>query len=338
MKRSRIRLADIATLDNLALAFWRAARGKRQRPDVQRFTAHLDRELANLQHGIATLTVPVGRYQTFHIRDPKPRIIHAPCFRERVLHHAMMNHLGPVLDRGLVADTFACREGKGAYAAALRAQHHLRRFPWHLKMDMRSYFASIDHTVLRAALRRRFRDPGVLALCNKVISGYATQPAVPGRGLPIGALTSQHFANLYLGALDRFLLETVRVAGLTRYMDDVVCYCRSRAEARETRDRAEAFLRTELRLQLRDPGRIQRSAQGLSFVGFRIFPGTLRLSRRRMTRYRRRRRHWERAYLNGRIDALALQAGYAAALAITAHVDSRAFRRAELLRRPAPDA
>lgn len=338
MKRSRVTLDDIAALDNLSWAFWRAARGKRFRTDVQRFAAQLDRQLAALQHDILNLTVQVGCYETFRIHDPKPRLIHAPCFRERVLHHAMMRHLGPVLDRALVDDTFACREGKGAHAAALRAQHHLRRFPWHVKMDMRTYFASIDHDVLFAALHRRFRDPGVLTLCAKILRGHTAEPGRPGKGLPIGALTSQHFANLYLAPLDRYLLETLRVPGMTRYMDDVACYCSSRVEAKHVLAQAEAFLQSELRLQLRDPGRIQRSDQGLSFVGFRIFPGTLRLSRRRLTRYRQCRKHWEHAYLDGRISELTLQAGYAAALAITAHADSRAVRKAGLHRRPAPDA
>lgn len=335
MKRSRISLADIASLDNLALAFWRAARGKRQRSDVQAFARNLDRELATLLEEIATLSVSVGHYETFRIRDPKPRVIHAPCFRERVLHHAMMNQLGPVLDRALVADTFACREHKGAYAAAQRAQQHAQRFPWHVKVDMRTYFASIDHEVLRTLLRRRFRDKQVHALCAKVIASYATQP---GKGLPIGALTSQHFANAYLNPLDRYLLETLRVPGLTRYMDDLIAFCRSREEAREVLAQVDAFVQGTLRLQLREPSRIQRCDQGVSFVGFRIFPGTLRLSHRRTTRYRERRRYWERAYRSGRIDAKGLQAGYAAAQAITAHVDSRAFRQAELRRRPAPDA
>lgn len=335
VRRSRVTLEDIADLDNLAFAFWRAVRGKRHRPEVQRFMRRLDAELAQLRTGIMDLSVPVGEYASFRVWDPKPRLIHAPCFRERVLHHAMMNHLGPVLDRALVDDTFACRVGKGAYAAAQRAQQHVRRFPWYVQLDMRSYFASIDHAYLRGALARRFRDPGVLALCARVIAGHSNGE---GRGLPIGALTSQHFANLYLDALDRFLLEDQRGAGLVRYMDDVVCFAHSRSQAREVLASVAPFLQERLKLQLRDSGILQRSELGLPFVGFRIYPGTIRLSRRRMARYRRARKHWELAYERGQVDALSLQAGYASALAITAHVDSTAWRRQELQRRPAPDA
>ena len=333
MKRSPVSLSDIASRDNLALAFWRAAQGKRHRAEVRRFASRLDNELAGLQQEIESLTVVVDSYRTFRIRDPKPRIIHAPRFRTRVLHHAMMNHLGPVLDRALVDDTYACREGRGAHAAALRAQHHLRRFPWHVKFDMRAYFASVDHRQLSALFRRRFRDPGVLALCDRIIASHQSSP---GRGLPIGALTSQHFANLYLDRLDRHLLQEVRVPGYVRYMDDVVCFCHSREEARAVKQRAHAFVQG-LKLEVRESGGIRRSAQGLSFVGFRVYPGTLRLSRRRAMRYRRCWAYWERAYQACRIDARELQAGYAAALAITAHADSRAFRQAEQRRRDTLD-
>ena len=130
MRRSRVGLAAIADWHNLAAAFWRAARGKGQRDDVSRFRADLNGELARLRESLLDGSVEVGRMRSFHIRDPKPRIIHAPCFRERVLHHAVMAHVGPVLDRALVDDTYACRVGKGALAAVLRAQHHQRRWPW----------------------------------------------------------------------------------------------------------------------------------------------------------------------------------------------------------------
>ena len=277
----------------------------------------------------------LGRTRSFKIFDPKPRVIHAPCFRERVLHHALFEHVGPVLDRALVDDTFACREGKGSLAAVLRAQQHARRFPWFVKTDIRAYFASVDHDLLHAALARKLRDRGVLELCERIIRAHAV---TPGRGLPLGALSSQHFANFFLAPLDRLLLESLRVAGMVRYMDDVVAWCRSRAEARVVREAIIEFTRDHLRLEVRQPTQIQRSACGLSFLGFRIYAGSLRLSRRRRRRHARARQRWERAYSEGRIDASTLQAGYAAALAITAHADARSWRQEQLRRAPEVDA
>lgn len=335
MRRSSVTLHDVTTLDTLAHAFWRAAKGKRRDPEVVRFAADLLGELSRLGAEIRAGTVEVGRMHAFAIRDPKPRIIHAPCFRERVLHHALMAHVGPVLDRTLVDDTFACREGKGTLAAVLRAQHHARRFPWYVKVDVRGYFASIDHAILRAALRRKLKDRGVLELCDRIIAAH--QSSRPALGLPIGALTSQCFANYYLAPLDRLLLQHLRVAGMVRYMDDAIAWCRNRTEARSVLAAIEEFTAASLGLALK-PAQIQRSDRGVSFLGFRVLPGVLRLSRRRRRRYASARLRLERAYRAGLIDGNALQAGYAAALAITAHASARAFRAADLRHHPPIDA
>lgn len=334
--RSRVGLAAVASLDTLAAAFWRAARGHRCRPDVLRFAANLDRELASLGDDILAGRAPEGRWTAFEIRDPKPRRILAPCFRDRVLHHALMAHMGPVLERSLVDDTFACRVGRGTLAAVRRAQHHVRRHPWYVKADVRAYYANVEHATLAAILRRRFKDPGLLALVDRILARTPDGPA--GRGLPIGALTSQHFANAYLDALDRHLLEALGVRGMVRYMDDIVWWVGSAAEAKETLERARDFARRTRGLELKADARIGRSEAGVSFLGFRVTAGALRLSLRRRRRYRAARARWERAYAAGRIDAGALQQGIDAALAVTAHADATAWRRAELRARPPLDA
>jgi RNA-directed DNA polymerase len=161
-------------------------------------------------------------------------------------------------------------------------------------------------------------------------------PDGPGRGLPIGALTSQHFANTYLAGFDRFLLEACGVRGLVRYMDDVVFWCDTRERAREVLLAATSYLAQERGLALKPDALVGRSEHGLPFLGFRILRGALRLSLRRKRRFTAARARSERAFLEGRTTALELQAGYASALAITAHADASGFLRAELLRRPSP--
>jgi hypothetical protein len=126
MKRSAVGLAEIADLHNLAAAFHAAARGKRGRGDVEAFRDNLDRELSALQAGLLAGTLSPAPMRRFRIHDPKPRLIHAPCFRDRVVHQAIMAHVGPVLDRTLVFDTYACRAGKGTLAAVQRASAHAR--------------------------------------------------------------------------------------------------------------------------------------------------------------------------------------------------------------------
>jgi RNA-directed DNA polymerase len=327
MKRSNVSLEDIADWHNLANAAYRAARGKRQRSEVQAFLGDLNARLTTLQRQILEGSVVVGNSRCFTIHDPKPRIIHAPCFRERVLHHALMAQVGPVLDRALVYDTYACRTGKGTVAAVRRVQQHVRRFPWYGKLDIRAYFASIDHAVLKDKLRQRLKNNGVLALIGKIIESHHQ---LPGKGLPIGALTSQHVANFYLDGSDRLLLEQCHVAGMVRYMDDVVWWCRSRDHVREVLHAAEMYLQQKLRLTVKLPIQINRSERGVSMCGYRVLPDTVRLSRRRRQRYALARRYWERAYANGKIDERMLQAAYSSALAITAHADAASWRREQL--------
>jgi len=124
----------------------------------------------------------------FTIHDPKERTICAANFRERVMHHALMNVCEPALERAAIFDSYACRQGKGQLAAVQRAESYARRYGWFLKLDVRKYFDSIDHAVLRGLLREKFKDVVVLALFDQVLASYQT---APGRGLPIGNLTAQ---------------------------------------------------------------------------------------------------------------------------------------------------
>jgi hypothetical protein len=221
MRRTAHLFDRIYEPENLRLAFHKAAMGRRGQTVVTQFADRLDQRIGQLSKGIRDGTFPVGRFQQFLIRDPKERVITAPCFDERVLHHAIMNLCEPVLDRWLIDDTFACRNGKGREAAVLRAQHFSRSATWSLKLDVRKYFDSVSHQKLLQLLGKRFKDKRLMQLLERIIVAYRGEIGV---GLPIGSLTSQHFANFYLGWLDRFVKETLRVRGYVRYMDDMVLW------------------------------------------------------------------------------------------------------------------
>jgi hypothetical protein len=319
---SPIGLAEISDLATVGAALGRARRGRRAGPlslaDPIRFCNDL---AAALREGRA----PVGDFARFTVYDPKKREILAPSFADRVAHHAIFAHVGPVLEKGLVADTYACRPGKGTLAAVRRAQTFCQRYPFFVKVDMAAYFASIDHVTLLALLHRRFSNPGLRALFARLLAQSPTLR--PGRGLPIGVLSSQHFANLYLDGLDRYLGETLRVAGLVRYMDDVVWWCTSMEAARESLAAVELWVARERHLSLKVSPQIGRSRAGLPFLGFVVTPGRLGLLRRRRRRFRAALARWESAFVSGRIHAAQLQAGVQAALAITHHADAGAFRQ-----------
>lgn len=284
MRRDAISLHDLAARDNLVLATWKAARGKHQRPAVVRFLGSLDGQIDRLSSAILDGRAPVGRFRRFTIIDPKRRVISAACFADRVLHHAILNLAEPRFERMLVDSTYACRRGKGVHLAVQAVQQNVRRWPWFVQVDVASYFPSIDHATLRRLLARRFKGEPFLALLGRIIDAGETSS---GRGLPIGALTSQHFANAYLDLADRFLLEHSSVRAHVRYMDDIVWWCASRDAARSTLHELRDFLHQALRLELKPGVHVGQSARGLTYCGFRVRPGVLLASSRKLSRYRR---------------------------------------------------
>ncbi len=322
-------MEKIADAENLRLAFWKASKGKRGKADCVAFRERLDENLAALGVELLADDVPVGDYHYFKVHDPKERLICAATFRERVLHHALMNMCEPVLERAAVFDSYACRKGKGRLLAVARAQDYARTHRWFLKMDIRKYFDSIHQATLRELLGRKFKDPALLGVFDRIIGSYHT---MPGRGLPIGNLTSQHFANFYLDSLDRFLKETLRRGAYVRYMDDFVVWGDSGRELREVCERVRVFLAAELKLELKGDTAINRTAFGMDFLGYRLFPGTLRLARRSKVRFARKFQRYEAAHGRGEWSELVLQQRMQALLAFVMPAESRDFRRHVLQR------
>ena len=322
-------MAQIADADNLRLAFWKSAKGKRGKADCLAFRERLDENLSALATELLTGDVRVGNYHYFTVHDPKERLICAATFRERVLHHALMNVCEPVLERAAVFDSYACRKGKGRLLAVARARGYARTHRWFLKMDIRKYFDSVHQATLRELLGRKFKDALVLCVFDRILGSYHT---TPGCGLPIGNLTSQHFANFYLDPLDRFLKETLRRMAYVRYMDDFVVWGESGSELREVCQQVRTFLAAELKLELKGNTAINRSAFGMDFLGYRLFPDTVRLARRSKIRFVRKFQRNEAAHVRGDWSELVLQQRMQALLAFVMPVESGAFRRHVLQR------
>lgn len=314
MKRAGNLLNQIVERDNLRLAYYRALKGKRDRDDARAFGADMERNLRYMALGVWSGEYPVGRCSQFIIHDPKKRTITAPCFADRVLHHAIMNVCEPVFERFLIDDTYACRRGKGRIAALQRSTRFSAKFPVILKLDMRKYFDSISHELLVEQLERRFKGRRLLQLFHRIIQSYETSP---GQGLPIGSLTSQHFANFYLGGFDRFAKERLGARGYVRYMDDCVIWSASAPQARERLHRCAAFLDRELRLEIKREPLIRPARNGFEFLGCRVFPTHLQLNRRSRRRFRGRLRQLEDSYGRGVLSERALQARATALCAFT---------------------
>jgi RNA-directed DNA polymerase len=302
VKRQRVELADIAERGNLTLATFKAAQGKHHRPPVQRFLSRLDIELATLSRNVLQGRAPLGRAVRFQIHDPKPRQIVAACFEDRVLHHAVLNLTEARFEQSLADSAYACRQGRGVHAAVAAVQRGLQRHAWLVQVDIAQCFASLRHDLVLAWLARRFKGEGFLALMARIVATGQGPSAVPGRGLPIGALTSQHLANGTLGACDRWLEAQRDVRSLVRYMDDIVWFCESRAAAQATLAGLRALVENELDLRLKDRVLLRRTSQGLLFCGFRVRPGVVLASPRKRRRYEAAVQRLVRAEVQGHAE------------------------------------
>lgn len=297
--------------------------GKRHRPAVAQFVGELDANLNLLAHSILGGYAPQGRSHSFVIHDPKRRTITAACFADRVLHHALLNLAEPRLERMLVPSSYACRPGLGVHAAVLAVQRHLRRFAWVAQVDVAGYFPSIDHARLKTLLSRRFKGAGLLALLGRIID--AGSPG--GVGLPIGSLTSQHFANAYLDLADRFLLNHPAVRAHVRYMDDILWCCDRREDAVAILAEFTAFLRVERGLTLKPDAHVGPSANGVRYCGFRVRPGVVLASARKLSRYRRHACAIDAASREGAYPDADLQRASDTAHATLAHTQTLGFRQ-----------
>ena len=198
MKRHGNLFERIVTFDNLLLASQRAMRGKKNKNSAASFCFNLENEILTLKEELDASTYLPRPYTQFEIREPKVRKICSSDFRDRVVHHAVCNLIEPIFERRAVFDSYACRNKKGSHLGVVRCQMFARKFQYYLKCDIRKYFESMDHVVLKNLLCRLFKDQRLLKLLDLIID-HAVPGNMPGKGVPIGNLTSQHFANFYLG-------------------------------------------------------------------------------------------------------------------------------------------
>jgi retron-type reverse transcriptase len=265
-----------------------AARGKKTKPRVALFLRNLENEVIELEEALLTKTYRPRPYRTFKVCDPKERMICAADFRDRVVHHAVCSVLEPIFERSLISDTYACRKDKGTLRAVKRAQLFCRRYDYFLKLDVHKFFDSVDHDILKAQLRRKVKDEDLLRLMDVFID-HPVPWTAPGKGIPIGKLTSQHFANFYLTGLDHFIKEYLRIEGYLRYMDDLVLFADEKDTLWDAAERIKRYLQKKLHLIIKTNSVLLAPvSQGLPFLGFRIFPGVMRICRQGWRRFRKK--------------------------------------------------
>lgn len=281
---------EIISLENLLAAWQEFVRGKRQKVDVQIFGHHLMDNILELHQELMEGIYQHNGYESFHISDPKPRHIHKASVKDRLLHHAVYRVLYPFFDRTFITDSYSCRNGKGTHKAlgrfrsmAYKVSKNNTQTCWVLKCDIQKFFASIDQEILLTILQRYIPDPQLMRLLRSIIGSFST---APGRGLPLGNLTSQLFVNIYMNEFDQFMKHRVKATHYLRYADDFVILSHNRTLLEDTVPTIRTFLNEQLGLTLH-PRKvsIDSFASGIDFLGWVHFPHHMVLrttARRRM--------------------------------------------------------
>lgn len=312
MRRHKNLFEKIISFQNLLKAARLAQRGKRFKTDTARFNFHLERELWQLQAELAEKRYEPGGYYHFTIHEPKERLISAAPYRDRVVHHAIHNILEPIFDPTFIYDSYATRKGKGTHAAIDRFQKFAQIKPYVLKCDIRKYFPSIDCEILLTLIERKVACAETLWLIKTVLesswkygrggtSFVASQPASQKTGIPIGNLTSQFFANVYLNGMDHYIQERLGCRYYLRYMDDFVVFHEDKRFLLSVKEAIKEYLKG-LRLLLHEEKcRVYKSSDGVPFLGMVIFPYRRRLKRDNVVRFKRRLKRFQELHKTGQI-------------------------------------
>jgi len=296
---------QIYAFSNLVGAAKKAQKGKKDRPAVVRFHFKLESEVFQLQDELRSQTYRPGKYRSFKIHDPKERMISAAPYRDRVVHHALCNVIEPLFERSFIYDSYANRKGKGTHKAIERFQHYARRSPYVLKCDIRKFFPSIDHAVLKQAIRKKIACAKTLWLIDLIIDNSNPQephpvyfpgddlftPHLRKKGLPIGNLTSQFWANVYMDGFDHYMKEKMRLPYI-RYVDDFVVFSKEKQRLHWAKVEIEEYLNYLRLITHPRKTQIHRVRDGVPFLGFRVYPfyrQVLKTKTRRYVRHLRKK-------------------------------------------------
>lgn len=279
---------NFASYSNLHKAFKKAMKGSKGKGESVEYFFNMENVLIELKKEIESNNYEPSDYRYFTIYDPKERKIAVAPFKDRIVHHAIVNILEPIYEKIFIYDSYATRKKKGSHKAIKRAQEFLKKNKWFLKTDINKYFENMNHEILLNIIKRKIKDKKLIYVIEKIMNKGGEN----GVGLPIGNLTSQFFANVYLNNFDHYVKEELKTKCYIRYMDDIVVFSNDKGMLLDVRNNLRDFLLNNLKLQLKDSETIiNQRLNGLSFLGVRIFPNLIRIKRenlkRSMTKYKR---------------------------------------------------
>lgn len=292
---------DIISLENLEEAELKARKRKTLRPDVMGFEKNLANNLLQLRADLLFHSYKPEPLTTFVLRDPKTRKISKSDFRDRVVHHALCNIIEPILSKGFIHDSYANQKGKGTLAAIKRFDFfkrkvsknftkvknskHIKGFV--LKADVRQFFESVNHSILIGIIQKSIKDKKAIWLIKAILSNYKAKEK--GKGMPLGNLTSQFFANVYLNELDQFVKHNLKAKCYIRYVDDFVILHHSKKQLELYKENIDGFLRDTLDIHLHpEKSKVFPLHNGASFLGLRIFARHKLLGKRNLRKFEKK--------------------------------------------------
>jgi len=325
-----------------------ARKGKRYRQEVMVFAAKLEDNLLLILEGMLNGDYELGPYRKLWVYVPKKRLVMALPFPDRIVQWALYQYLNPIFDKLMIEDSYGCRKNKGSHKAVKRLQYWMRQIDrkpgadWYvLKLDISKYFYRVHHEKLLQVLEKRIKDPELMRFLRVVVNSRAEPFGLPrGKGpqdvppeewlydvgMPIGNLTSQMFANIYLNELDQFCKHTLRIHHYIRYMDDVIILAPDKATLHQWKDRIEVFLRDVLELDLNRKTSIRPMRQGVEFVGVRVWPTHIKLRKSTVGRLKREIRKISEDYAAGILSQEGFDRRIASANGLLEHVESASLR------------
>ena len=288
----------ITSIENLYEATRNAVRSKRDKEDIAEFLFHLEENIDMLHTELKTKSYHHGEYQLFDISDPKKRTISKAKVRDRVVHHAVHDVIYPAIDKSFIYDSYSCRIGKGTHRAIKRVQKWSRTYKYAVHLDIVQYFNSIDRDILKTLLTKWIKDEDVLWLLNEIINSSSQIDKYRECGLPLGNLTSQFFANIYLNELDQFVKHTLRIKPYIRYMDDILILGNDKRVLLKMAFRIKDFVKENLALDFHEKGfQPFPVKRGIAFLGFRIYPFYRKVLPKGINRFRKRLKKLKRDYV-----------------------------------------
>lgn len=315
MKTYKNLYSRLCTYDNLFLAYKKAKKGKSKKSYVIEFEKNLQANLLELQKELIEKIYTPMPIKTLIIRDPKTRKIGIANFRDRIVHHAIVNILNPIYEKIFIYDNYASRKNKGHHKALQRFDYFLRKVTqngrklkgikdnnyvqgYALKADIAKYFENVDHEILLRIIGQKVKDQDVLWLIKQILT-YNSNSLVKGKGMPLGNYTSQFFANIYLNKFDYFVKHTLRIKYYLRYVDDFVILHKNKQKLERYKKYIKEYLHS-LGLRLHpDKSSIIPLHQGISLLGFRVFYHFNLLKKSNINQIKRNLNIWKRNYFEG---------------------------------------